>query len=250
MVDNGRPCSSLPRCRRPPPAPSQDLCAALGGFPHLLGQTGPLPLGADEEAPRPHQGDLALRRGARPGAQEGTASLPSILPIAPQDPPPFCPMCFPPQSKEEVSGTLEAVQMLHGVAQLLPKSKESYHSKCQEYERLRKEGTSQKEIDKVDPAACPWPHHGDPGPWPTTEGGSFPSPGPAGRAQVQEGRRGAAQGGGQVQRCPRRLRAEDAGLGHGGWHRSPWGPFSPWGPATPAEPHALVMPTLLSPSSC
>ncbi|XP_005062645.2 PREDICTED: microtubule-associated protein 1S-like [Ficedula albicollis] len=55
------------------------------------------------------------------------------------------------KSKEEVAGTLEAVQLLHGVAQLLPKSKESYHSKCQEYERLRKEGTSQKEIDKVAP---------------------------------------------------------------------------------------------------
>ncbi|NXX83710.1 FCHO2 protein, partial [Urocolius indicus] len=54
------------------------------------------------------------------------------------------------KSKEEVSGTLEAVQLLHGVAQLLPKSKESYHSKCQEYERLRKEGTSQKEIDKAE----------------------------------------------------------------------------------------------------
>uniref|UniRef100_A0A8C6ZWF3 FCH and mu domain containing endocytic adaptor 1 n=1 Tax=Nothoprocta perdicaria TaxID=30464 RepID=A0A8C6ZWF3_NOTPE len=54
------------------------------------------------------------------------------------------------ESKEEVAGTLEAVQLLHGVAQLLPKSKESYHSKCQEYERLRKEGTSQKEIDKAE----------------------------------------------------------------------------------------------------
>ncbi|XP_064031362.1 LOW QUALITY PROTEIN: F-BAR domain only protein 1 [Pogoniulus pusillus] len=54
------------------------------------------------------------------------------------------------KSKEEVAGTLEAVQLLHGVAQLLPKSKESYHSKCQEYERLRKEGTSQKEIDKAE----------------------------------------------------------------------------------------------------
>ncbi|KAM6396004.1 LOW QUALITY PROTEIN: F-BAR domain only protein 1 [Rhynochetos jubatus] len=54
------------------------------------------------------------------------------------------------RSKEEVSGTLEAVQVLHGVSQLLPKSKESYHSKCQEYERLRKEGTSQKEIDKAE----------------------------------------------------------------------------------------------------
>ncbi|NWT58105.1 FCHO2 protein, partial [Erythrocercus mccallii] len=54
------------------------------------------------------------------------------------------------RSKEEMSGTLEAMQLLHGVAQLLPKSKESYHSKCQEYERLRKEGTSQKEIDKAE----------------------------------------------------------------------------------------------------
>ncbi|XP_056368918.1 F-BAR domain only protein 1 isoform X2 [Oenanthe melanoleuca] len=54
------------------------------------------------------------------------------------------------KSKEEVAGTLEAVQLLHGVAQLLPKSKESYHSKCQEYERLRREGTSQKEIDKAE----------------------------------------------------------------------------------------------------
>ncbi|KAM9167034.1 LOW QUALITY PROTEIN: F-BAR domain only protein 1-like [Mergus octosetaceus] len=54
------------------------------------------------------------------------------------------------KSKEEAAGTLEAVQLLHGVAQLLPKSKESYHSKCQEYERLRKEGTSQKELDKAE----------------------------------------------------------------------------------------------------
>ncbi|XP_015506977.1 F-BAR domain only protein 1 [Parus major] len=59
------------------------------------------------------------------------------------------------KSKEEVAGTLEAVQLLHGVAQLLPKSKESYHSKCQEYERLRKEGTSQKEIDKVTAPGVP-----------------------------------------------------------------------------------------------
>lgn len=61
----------------------------------------------------------------------------------------------PPKSKEEAAGTLEAVQLLHGVAQLLPKSKESYHSKCQEYERLRKEGTSQKELDKVTPPPPP-----------------------------------------------------------------------------------------------
>ncbi|NWU87941.1 FCHO1 protein, partial [Onychorhynchus coronatus] len=71
---------------------------------------------------------------------------------APQSP---LPTLLCPQSKEEVSGTLEAVQLLHGVAQLLPKSKESYHSKCQEYERLRKEGTSQKEIDKVRPPPTP-----------------------------------------------------------------------------------------------
>ncbi|NWQ72336.1 FCHO1 protein, partial [Neopipo cinnamomea] len=58
--------------------------------------------------------------------------------------------------KEEVSGTLEAVQLLHGVAQLLPKSKESYHSKPPPYERLRKEGTSQKEIDPPrHPPSCP-----------------------------------------------------------------------------------------------
>ncbi|XP_030919139.1 F-BAR domain only protein 1 [Geospiza fortis] len=46
------------------------------------------------------------------------------------------------KSKEEVAGTLEAVQLLHGVAQLLPKSKESYHSKCQEDERLGGGGRS------------------------------------------------------------------------------------------------------------
>ncbi|XP_078010300.1 F-BAR domain only protein 1 isoform X4 [Phascolarctos cinereus] len=50
--------------------------------------------------------------------------------------------------KEEAVGTLEAVQALHGVSQLLPKSRESYVSRCLELERLRKEGTNQKEIDK------------------------------------------------------------------------------------------------------
>ncbi|XP_043358680.1 F-BAR domain only protein 1 isoform X3 [Dermochelys coriacea] len=54
------------------------------------------------------------------------------------------------KSKEEVSGTLEAIQLLQGVAQLVPKSKENYHSKCLEAERLRREGTNQKEINKAE----------------------------------------------------------------------------------------------------
>ncbi|KAM9112347.1 F-BAR domain only protein 1 [Pangshura tecta] len=54
------------------------------------------------------------------------------------------------KSKEEVSGTLEAIQLLQGVAQLVPKCKENYQSKCLEAERLRREGTNQKEIDKVE----------------------------------------------------------------------------------------------------
>ncbi|XP_075758865.1 F-BAR domain only protein 1 isoform X1 [Pelodiscus sinensis] len=54
------------------------------------------------------------------------------------------------KSKEEVSGTLEAIQLLHGVAQLVPKAKENYHGKCQEAERLRREGSSQKELDKAE----------------------------------------------------------------------------------------------------
>uniref|UniRef100_A0A8C3P3U9 FCH and mu domain containing endocytic adaptor 1 n=1 Tax=Chrysemys picta bellii TaxID=8478 RepID=A0A8C3P3U9_CHRPI len=54
------------------------------------------------------------------------------------------------KSKEEVSGTLEAIQLLQGVAQLVPKSKENYQSKCLEAERLRREGTNQKELDKAE----------------------------------------------------------------------------------------------------
>ncbi|XP_039766275.1 F-BAR domain only protein 1 isoform X2 [Ornithorhynchus anatinus] len=54
------------------------------------------------------------------------------------------------KSKEEAAGTLEAVQILHGVSQLLPKSRENYHSKCVEFERLKREATSQKEIDKAE----------------------------------------------------------------------------------------------------
>ncbi|XP_077188517.1 F-BAR domain only protein 1 isoform X5 [Paroedura picta] len=54
------------------------------------------------------------------------------------------------KSKDEVAGTLEAVQVLQGAAQHLPKAKENYHSRCQELERLRREGASQKEIDKAE----------------------------------------------------------------------------------------------------
>lgn len=53
------------------------------------------------------------------------------------------------QSKDEVAGTLEAVQQLQGAAQHLPKAREAFQSRCQELERLRREGASQKEMDKV-----------------------------------------------------------------------------------------------------
>lgn len=39
--------------------------------------------------------------------------------------------------------------MLAGVGQLLPKSRENYLSRCMDLERLRRENTSQKEMDKV-----------------------------------------------------------------------------------------------------
>ncbi|XP_069072384.1 F-BAR domain only protein 1 [Pleurodeles waltl] len=54
------------------------------------------------------------------------------------------------KSKEEVSGTLEAVQALHSTAQLLQKSKENYCVKTVEFERLRKEGVNQKEVEKAE----------------------------------------------------------------------------------------------------
>lgn len=54
------------------------------------------------------------------------------------------------KSKEEVSGTLEAVQALHSSAQLLQKSKENYCMRAVEYERLRKEGVTQKEVEKAE----------------------------------------------------------------------------------------------------
>ncbi|XP_060237979.1 F-BAR domain only protein 1 isoform X3 [Meriones unguiculatus] len=52
--------------------------------------------------------------------------------------------------KEEVLGTVDAVQVLAGVGQLLPKSRENYLSRCMDLERLRRENTSQKEMDKAE----------------------------------------------------------------------------------------------------
>uniref|UniRef100_A0A2K6G8J0 FCH and mu domain containing endocytic adaptor 1 n=1 Tax=Propithecus coquereli TaxID=379532 RepID=A0A2K6G8J0_PROCO len=52
--------------------------------------------------------------------------------------------------KEEVMGTLDAVQVLAGVSQLLPKSRENYLNRCMDQERLRRESSSQKETDKAE----------------------------------------------------------------------------------------------------
>nr|XP_012591147.2 F-BAR domain only protein 1 isoform X3 [Microcebus murinus] len=52
--------------------------------------------------------------------------------------------------KEEVTGTLDAVQVLAGVSQLLPKSRENYLNRCMDQERLRRESGSQKEMDKAE----------------------------------------------------------------------------------------------------
>ncbi|XP_054394718.2 F-BAR domain only protein 1 isoform X2 [Pongo abelii] len=52
--------------------------------------------------------------------------------------------------KEEVVGTLDAVQVLSGISQLLPKSRENYLNRCMDQERLRRESTSQKEMDKAE----------------------------------------------------------------------------------------------------
>uniref|UniRef100_A0A8C8VHG5 F-BAR domain only protein 2 n=1 Tax=Pelusios castaneus TaxID=367368 RepID=A0A8C8VHG5_9SAUR len=53
------------------------------------------------------------------------------------------------KTKEEVSGTLEAVQNIQSITQGLQKSKENYNAKCVEQERLKKEGATQREIDKA-----------------------------------------------------------------------------------------------------
>ncbi|XP_069793187.1 F-BAR domain only protein 2 isoform X8 [Narcine bancroftii] len=53
------------------------------------------------------------------------------------------------KTKEEVAGTLDAVQNIQSITQTLQKSKENYGAKCLEYERLKKEGATQKEIEKA-----------------------------------------------------------------------------------------------------
>ncbi|XP_063520964.1 F-BAR domain only protein 2 isoform X2 [Pongo pygmaeus] len=52
------------------------------------------------------------------------------------------------KTKEEVAGTLEAVQTIQSTTQALQKSKENYNAKCVEQERLKKEGATQREIEK------------------------------------------------------------------------------------------------------
>ncbi|XP_059830561.1 F-BAR domain only protein 2 isoform X1 [Hypanus sabinus] len=53
------------------------------------------------------------------------------------------------KTKEEVASTLEAVQNIQSITQTLQKSKEIYSAKCLEYEKLKKEGATQKEIEKA-----------------------------------------------------------------------------------------------------
>ncbi|CAN8220282.1 unnamed protein product [Coccothraustes coccothraustes] len=53
------------------------------------------------------------------------------------------------KTKEDVSGTLEAVQNIQSITQALQKSKENYNAKCVEQERLKKEGATQREIEKA-----------------------------------------------------------------------------------------------------
>ncbi|KAM8984886.1 F-BAR domain only protein 2 isoform 4-T4 [Ara ararauna] len=53
------------------------------------------------------------------------------------------------KTKEDVSGTLEAVQNIQSITQALQKSKENYNAKCVEHERLKKEGATQREVDKA-----------------------------------------------------------------------------------------------------
>lgn len=53
------------------------------------------------------------------------------------------------QTKEEVASTLEAVQNIQTMSQALQKSKENYVSKTLEQERMRKEGATQRDVEKV-----------------------------------------------------------------------------------------------------
>uniref|UniRef100_A0A674D952 FCH and mu domain containing endocytic adaptor 1 n=1 Tax=Salmo trutta TaxID=8032 RepID=A0A674D952_SALTR len=54
------------------------------------------------------------------------------------------------KTKEEQVGTLEAVQAVQVQNGHLQKSREGYHSKCIELDRLRKEGAPQKELEKAE----------------------------------------------------------------------------------------------------
>ncbi|MEQ2282391.1 hypothetical protein AMECASPLE_000172 [Ameca splendens] len=54
------------------------------------------------------------------------------------------------KTKEEMVGTVEAVQALQVQSGHLQKSKEGYHTKCLELDRLRKEGAPQKELEKAE----------------------------------------------------------------------------------------------------
>nr|XP_015194732.1 PREDICTED: F-BAR domain only protein 2 isoform X3 [Lepisosteus oculatus] len=53
------------------------------------------------------------------------------------------------KTKEEVAGTLEAVQNIQSISQALQKSKENYNAKSVDQERLKKEGATQREVDKA-----------------------------------------------------------------------------------------------------
>ncbi|XP_037608082.1 F-BAR domain only protein 2 isoform X9 [Sebastes umbrosus] len=53
------------------------------------------------------------------------------------------------KTKEEVASTLEAVQNIQTTSQALHKSKEIYNAKTVEQERLRKEGATQRDVDKA-----------------------------------------------------------------------------------------------------
>uniref|UniRef100_A0A3Q3W611 F-BAR domain only protein 2 n=1 Tax=Mola mola TaxID=94237 RepID=A0A3Q3W611_MOLML len=53
------------------------------------------------------------------------------------------------KTKEEVASTLEAVQNIQTTNQALQKSKENYNAKTVDQERLRKEGATQREVDKA-----------------------------------------------------------------------------------------------------
>ncbi|XP_052412365.1 F-BAR domain only protein 2 isoform X8 [Carassius gibelio] len=53
------------------------------------------------------------------------------------------------KTKEEVASTLEAVQNIQSVSQALQKSKENYVNKTLEQERMRKEGATQRDLDKA-----------------------------------------------------------------------------------------------------